>query len=93
MEEMTNAAAMSVRNLNRRFVSATGLSPQQYLRRVRIETAKRLLESRSLRSIALPGRSDTATRAPSSEQFGAVAGLSPGEYRRQFRAHADITSR
>ena len=31
-------------DLNRRFVSATGLSPQQYLRRVRIDTAKRLLE-------------------------------------------------
>ncbi len=42
---MIAAAGMSVRNLNRRFLAATGMSPRQYLRRVRIEAAKRLLEA------------------------------------------------
>ncbi len=44
IDDMVGAAGMSVRNLNRRFLSATKLSPRQYLRLVRIETAKRLLE-------------------------------------------------
>jgi transcriptional regulator GlxA family with amidase domain len=86
MQEMTSAAAMSVRNLNRRFLSATGLSPQQYLRRVRIETAKRLLEGQTIavdRVAEQVGYGDTRAFI---RAFGAVAGLSPGEYRRRFRA-------
>jgi transcriptional regulator GlxA family with amidase domain len=45
IEAMVEAAGMSARNLNRRFAAATGMSPQQYLRKVRVETAKRLLEA------------------------------------------------
>ncbi|WP_172804596.1 GlxA family transcriptional regulator [Afipia sp. GAS231] len=92
LEEMTDAAAMSVRNLNRRFLSATGLSPQQYLRRVRIETAKRLLEGRAIavdRVAEQVGYRDTRAFI---RAFGAVAGLSPGEYRRRFRALPNISS-
>ena len=86
VEDMVNAAAMSVRNLNRRFVSATGMSPQQYLRRVRIESAKRLIEGPGMpidRVAAEVGYGDTRAFI---RAFGAVAGLSPGEYRRRFRA-------
>ncbi|MBR1214801.1 helix-turn-helix domain-containing protein [Bradyrhizobium sp. JYMT SZCCT0180] len=93
MEEMTSAAAMSIRNLNRRFVSATGLSPQQYLRRVRIETAKRLLEGQTAPVDRIAGQVGYGDTRAFIRAFGAVAGLSPGEYRRRFRAHADVTSR
>jgi transcriptional regulator GlxA family with amidase domain len=34
IDDMVDAAGMSVRNLNRRFLSATAMSPRQYLRRV-----------------------------------------------------------
>jgi len=86
MEDMVGAAAMSVRNLNRRFLSATGMSPQQYLRRVRIETAKRLLESQNTSIDRVAGQVGYADARAFIRAFGALAGLSPGEYRRRFRA-------
>jgi transcriptional regulator GlxA family with amidase domain len=48
IDDMVGAAGMSVRNLNRRFLSATAMSARQYLRRVRIETTKRLLEEQNM---------------------------------------------
>jgi transcriptional regulator GlxA family with amidase domain len=84
--DLVSAAGMSVRNLNRRFLSATNLSPQQYLRRVRVEAAKRLLEEKNAsidRVAEAVGYRDTRAFI---RAFGAVAGLSPGQYRQRFRA-------
>ncbi len=86
IEDMTDVAGMSVRNLNRRFVTATGLSPRQYLRRVRIEAAKHLLETSTTpvdRVAATVGYRDTRAFI---RAFGVVAGVSPGQYRQKFRA-------
>ncbi len=79
-----------VRNFNRRFLSATGMSPRQYLRRVRIETAKRLLEgpNASIDRVAEQvGYSDTRAFI---RAFGVLAGLSPGQYRHKFRARDPV---
>ena len=83
--DMVEAAGMSVRNLNRRFVAATGLSPRQYLRRVRIETAKRLLEGRDARLDRVAGRIGYADTSAFVRAFSEVTGLSPGQYRARFR--------
>jgi transcriptional regulator GlxA family with amidase domain len=85
IEDMVNAAGMSVRNLGRRFLAATRMSPREYLRRVRIETAKRLLEAANApidRVAAEVGYGDTRAFI---RAFGSVAGLSPGRYRQRFR--------
>jgi transcriptional regulator GlxA family with amidase domain len=84
IDDMVDATCMSVRNLNRRFLAATGLSPRQYLRIVRIENAKRMLESQnaSIDRIAEAvgyGDSRAFIRA-----FGDIVGLSPGAYRQKF---------
>jgi transcriptional regulator GlxA family with amidase domain len=85
MDDMVAAAGMSVRNLNRRFLAATGFSPRQYLRRVRIEAAKRLLEApnASVERIA----EQVGYRDPRAfiRAFGVVAAISPGQYRQKFR--------
>jgi len=80
--DMIEVAGMSVRNLNRRFLAATGLSPRDYLRRVRIEAAKRLLEgpAASIERIA------ESVGYGDARAFGAVTGISPGLYRQKFRA-------
>lgn len=86
VDDMVDAAGMSVRNLNRRFLAATGLSPRQYLRMVRIETAKRLLEGGNApidRVAEAVGYGDTRAFI---RAFGDIAGLSPGAYRQKFRA-------
>ena len=86
IDDMVEVAGMSVRNLNRRFLAATQLSPRQYLRRVRVETAKRLLEGppASVERIA----EAVGYRDPRAfiRAFGAVAGISPGLYRQKFKA-------
>jgi transcriptional regulator GlxA family with amidase domain len=83
--DMVARSGMSVRNLSRRFVAATGLSPRQYLRRVRIEAAKRLLEARGAtldRVADAVGYGDTRAFV---RAFSQVTGLSPGQYRQRFR--------
>jgi transcriptional regulator GlxA family with amidase domain len=85
MDDLVDVAGMSVRNLNRRFLAATGFSPRQYLRRVRIEAAKRLLEAPNVsldRIAEQVGYSDTRAFI---RAFGVVAGISPGQYRQKFR--------
>jgi transcriptional regulator GlxA family with amidase domain len=85
VDDMIAAAGMSARNLGRRFLSATGLSPVQYLRKVRIEAAKRLLEEpRAVvdRIAAEVGYGDSRAFI---RAFGTIAGLSPGQYRARFR--------
>ena len=84
--DMVEVGGMSVRNLSRRFHTATGLSPRQYLRRVRIEAAKRLLEGPVTtveRIAAAVGYRDARAFI---RAFGAVTGISPGLYRQKFKA-------
>ena len=86
IDDMISTAGMSVRNLNRRFLCATGMSPRQYLRRVRIEIAKLLLEGQNApidRVAEQVGYGDTRAFI---RAFGILAGLSPGQYRQKFRA-------
>jgi transcriptional regulator GlxA family with amidase domain len=47
MEDMASQCNMSVRNFIRRFEQATGNTPLEYLQRVRIEAAKKLLENKN----------------------------------------------
>jgi transcriptional regulator GlxA family with amidase domain len=48
IEEMAKELGFSQRNLKRRFQEATGIPPNQYLQRVRIDKAKKLLLSTSM---------------------------------------------
>jgi transcriptional regulator GlxA family with amidase domain len=47
LEELAGRCNMSVRNFIRRFELATANTPLEYLQRVRIEAAKKLLESKN----------------------------------------------
>jgi transcriptional regulator GlxA family with amidase domain len=83
---LARRAAMSVRHFGRVFRAEAGLSPAAYVERVRIETARRLLESnaRSVEEVAAAsgfGTPETLRRA-----FARRVGLSPREYRARFGA-------
>jgi transcriptional regulator GlxA family with amidase domain len=76
---------VSTRTLLRRFASATDSTPLAYLQAVRVTTAKRLLETseRSIHDItAQVGYTDAATFR---RLFVDSTGVTPSEYRRQFR--------
>jgi transcriptional regulator GlxA family with amidase domain len=85
---MARAAHMSLRNASRRFQSATGMSPMRYLRVIRLETAKRLLEGRAMpigRLAAQVGYQDARAFA---RAFQMEVGVSPAQYRQRFRSTA-----
>ncbi|QPP08244.1 helix-turn-helix domain-containing protein [Streptomyces bathyalis] len=85
LRELAEQEAMSVRTFTRRFREETGMSPQVWLTRQRVERARHLLESSPL-SVENVAR-DAGFGSPSSLRlhFQAALGVSPSAYRRTFR--------
>lgn len=83
VDALARAVALSRRTFARRFLAATGNTPLEYIQRVRVEAAKRALES---------GRTvtDAAHRVGYGDPvafrkvFGRVAGLTPADYRARY---------
>jgi len=80
---LATAVGLSRSALNDRFVAETGLSPAEYLMRLRIERAKTLLGESTLAETAF------ALGFGSAQHFGTVfklyAGMTPGAFRTQLR--------
>lgn len=83
---MADCCRMSIRNFNRRFRGATGMAPLDYLRTVRMESAKRLLENSAAPVEQVADQVGYGDMRAFIRSFGAYAGVSPGQYRRRFRA-------
>jgi len=84
VREMTRHSGLSERGFARRFKAATGYAPLDYVQRLRVEQAKRRLERTSdpVEDVAwCVGYED-----PSAFRrlFQRIAGIGPGQYRRQF---------
>jgi len=85
VEEMADRSGLAVRTFKRRFKLATGTTPIGYVQRVRVERAKRLLETsrRPIEEISWAvGYEDPASFR---RLFKRLTDLTPGEYRRRFR--------
>jgi transcriptional regulator GlxA family with amidase domain len=81
---LATAAGLERRTLLRRFASATGMTPIEYCRRVRIARARELLEGgdTSQKEIAQSlGYKDVASFA---RAFRKAIGSAPGAYRKEF---------
>src|SRR5918998_2734887 len=85
LSDLAEACGMSVRHLARAFKATTGLPPHRWLLRRRVERAKELLEGthESLSGIALA--CGFADQSHLTRVFQALAGSSPGAWRRQRR--------
>jgi transcriptional regulator GlxA family with amidase domain len=88
VEQMAEEAGLSTRTLTRRFREATGLSPLAYVQRIRIEAAKRRLESTSEPIEEVSWAVGYEDPAAFRRLFKRTTGLTPGEYRRRFRLPA-----
>jgi transcriptional regulator GlxA family with amidase domain len=77
---------MSVRHFARSFRAETGASPAAYVERVRVETARRLLET-SMRSVEqIAEQAGFGTPEALRRAFARRLSLSPREYRARFGA-------
>lgn len=76
---------ISLRSLNRRFRQATGLTPQQWLQRQRLETARELLRTSNLSINEIAGTLGYLDPAYFGRQFREQMKQSPREYRLAVR--------
>ncbi|GFE75064.1 GlxA family transcriptional regulator [Novosphingobium sp. TCA1] len=90
VSEMAGRAALEERTFLRRFKTATGMRPVEYLQHLRVGKARELLEftRRSVDQIAWTVGYEDATAF--RRVFNRVMGLSPGEYRNRFSSGADL---
>jgi len=86
VKQLAEASGLNERTFLRRFRKATGEAPLEYVQRLRIEQAKRLLSgsSQSLEQITRSvGYEDVSSFR---RLFKQLAGLSPTVYRQRFSA-------
>jgi transcriptional regulator GlxA family with amidase domain len=81
---MATAAGVERRTLLRRFASATGMTPIEYCRTVRIARARELLEGGELPQKAIAASLGYKDVATFSRVFRKATGVAPGAYRKRF---------
>ncbi len=82
--QMAQMAQMVERTFLRRFKKATGDSPLEYLQRLRVEAAKRLLENGETRIDLITNAVGYEDASSFRRLFKQIAGVSPTVYRRRF---------
>ena len=83
---MAGRAGMSVRNFTRVFRSEVGVTPAAYVERIRLDSARRLMESTSLGVEQIAAEAGFGTAESLRRAFARGVGLSPREYRARFGA-------
>jgi transcriptional regulator GlxA family with amidase domain len=90
VENLSAKFSIDRRNFDRRFKKATGNSPLEYMQRVKVEAAKKSLEtSRKTVSEVMYDVGYTDVKA-FREVFKKITGLSPIEYRSKFNREAVV---
>ena len=90
VEDLSSRFAVGRRNFDRRFIKATGNTPLEYSQRVKIESAKRTLESsrKTINEVMYEvGYSDVKAFR---EVFRKITGMSPLEYRSKYNKEAMV---
>jgi transcriptional regulator GlxA family with amidase domain len=82
--ELARHLAVSERTLNRRFKRALGEAPLHYLQSLRVDVAKRLLETHGLTVDAVGERVGYGDLSTFRRLFKRETGLSPRDYQRRF---------
>jgi len=85
IEDVAASCGQSLRQLQRRFQSAFGISPQEFLIKTRILTAMRLLEETTRNSSEIAGQCGFVDVSSFTQHFRKRTGLTPSAYRRSKR--------
>ncbi len=81
---LADHVGMSPRHFSREFTRLVGASPGRYVEQVRVEAARRLLESEDASVTAVARRCGFGTAETMRQAFVRRVGASPDEYRRRF---------
>jgi len=84
LEELASRLAVSPRTFIRRFNQATGKPPKQYFQKLRIDEAKRLLESTALSVDDITEKVGYVDVSSFRRLFKREVAISPTEYRKRF---------
>ena len=84
LETIAGHAAMSVRTLSRRFRDYVGTTPLELLARIRVDRARRLLETTDLRVDRVAQQAGFGSEASLRHHFGRVVGIPPQKYRSSY---------
>ncbi len=84
VERLARRAAMSPRNFARVFTREVGATPARFVTRVRVETARRLLEETRVPLDVVCARSGLGSSESMRRAFLKVVGVAPGQYRERF---------
>lgn len=90
VEDLSSRFAVGRRNFDRRFIKATGNTPVEYAQRVKIESAKKALETsrKTIHEIMYAvGYSDVKAFR---EVFRKITGMSPVEYKEKYNKEAAV---
>lgn len=87
MSDAARAARMSQRTFIRRFKRAVGVGPLEYMQGIRIDLAKRLLETSDLTLDQILSRIGYADASAFRRLFKQRTSVSPAEYRKRFTQH------
>lgn len=85
---LATRAAMSPRHFSRVFLDEVGESPGQYVERVRVDAARRLLEDTDDTVARVARRCGFGTAETMRRAFVRRVGVAPDHYRRRFRRAA-----
>jgi AraC-like DNA-binding protein len=80
---MALAAGCSVATLERRMRGVYGLSPQQYVTRLRVDAAAHLLAATDVPIAEVAHRSGFTDQALLTRTFGRLTGETPAQFRRR----------
>lgn len=86
IEEMIRDVPASRRNIARRFKQVTGITPIEYLQKIRIEAAKRLLEQTNQQMLEVMMSSGYNDPKAFRKIFRKTVGMTPTSYRAKFQA-------
>ena len=85
-KQLATQSDMSERNFARRFKAATDMTPNQYLKHIRIDTAQDLLQYSNLNIAEIAERTGFNDLSYFAKTFKKLRSISPSDYRKTVRA-------
>jgi len=90
IDDLARVALLSRRSLARRFIEATGNSPKEYVQRMKVEEARRMLEFGNETAQEIFYKIGYEDHVTFRKIFKKYTGLLPGEYRKKFTQPVEV---